>query len=29
VRQGKTPEDIQAAIEPELIIPDDWTYMEE
>ncbi len=29
VRQGKTPEDIQAAIEPDLIIPDDWTYMEE
>ena len=29
VRQGKTPEDIQAQIEPKLIVPDDWKYMEE
>lgn len=29
VRQGKTPEDIQAQVEPELIIADDLKVMEE
>lgn len=29
VRQGKNPEDIQNQVEPELIIPEDWKYMEE
>ena len=29
IRQGKTPEDIQAQVEPTLIIPDDLIVMEE
>ena len=29
IRQGKTPEDIQAQIEPKLIVPDDVKIMEE
>lgn len=29
IRQGKTPEDIQAQVEPKLIIPDDLIVMEE
>ncbi len=29
IRQGKTPEDIQAQVEPKLIIPDDVKIMEE
>lgn len=29
IRQGKTPEDIQAQVEPKLIIADDWKVMEE
>ena len=29
IRKGKTPEDIQNQVEPILVIPEDWTYMEE
>ena len=29
IRQGRTPEDIQAQVEPKLILADDWTVMEE
>ena len=29
IRQGKTPEDIQALVEPRLIVADDLKMMEE
>jgi len=29
IHQGRTPEDIQAQVEPKLILADDWTVMEE